>query len=256
MTIALDSYLVSRLIKSFGGVTKLLRHWEETFGVEEAPNRQTVYNWQDGRLPRTSINLIRLAQLLDVDPFCLLAPRDATTADAISDVLEAYQLDTSAEPGLQFVRAFFGWKRLWPPPYWEELRKKRHGPRQDFEWHEHEFRHNARTINYYPTIALSSHPELISARPQTFHFAYSGRGALKTRWLQYGFVVRHERSATLTHIHGHTDTCHTPDAAAPTLVGTWFGPGPARFRVASQHPFALEAMLRCDEDEDRVCFPG
>jgi hypothetical protein len=257
MPIALNSSLIAELIESCGGVAKLLLRWGDTYGEDDVPNRQTLYNWRDGRLPKTSISIIRFAELLDVDPFCLLVARDDSPADVIEDVFQSYLHDTSAEPSLQFIAAFFGWTAMWPPKYWEEHRRKKPNLRHSFVWHEREFEHDTSVrANYYPAVALTSDPEIIASRPQTFHFAYSGKGVLGARWLHFGFVVRFEKQVTLTHIHGHTDACVTKTSTSPALVETWFGPGSARFRVASRHPFSLEFRGQDDGPHPKVRFPG
>jgi hypothetical protein len=257
MPIALNSLLITELIESCGGVAKLLRRWGDTYGEDDAPSRQTLYNWRDGQWPKTSISIIRFAELLDIDPFCLLIARDASPADVIEDVLQAYQLDTSVEPSLQFISAFFGWNTMWPPKYWEELRRDKPSLTHSFVWHEREFDHDTSVqANYYPAVALTSDPEIIASRPQTFHFAYSGKGALRARWLHFGFVVRFENQVALTHIHGHTGACVTKTSTSPALVETWFGPGSARFRVASRHPFSLVFRGQDDGPDPRVRFPG
>ena len=257
MPVAFNATLLTELIEMTGGVIELLRCWEVEFGDADVPDRQSVYNWRAGKLPKTSITVIRLAHLLDVDPFCLFEAKGKAAADVIGEVFEAYQLATSAEPGLQFFQAFFGWKPLWPPPYWEEHRRRKPTLRQNFQWHQQEFVHDITVdTNYDATVAVHSDPAFISARPQTFHFAFSGKGALKARWMQYGFVVRHRNHARLTHIHGHIREAHTEGLNAPTLVATWFGPGPATFRVASLQPFELEFRGKDSGDGERVQFPG
>lgn len=256
MAVGLNSSLVTELIDACDGVTALLRKWENTYGAEGTPDRQTLYNWRDGHLPSSSVRLIRLAHLLDVDPFCLLAPLDGTAAEAIGDIFNTYQVDLAKESGLNFLGSFFGWKASWPPNEFQIHPRNRPSQRQDFTWHTAEFAHDpAIRAGYYPTIELTSDVTTLAGRPQTFHFAYSGKAALRSRWLQYGFVVRHRRDVTLMHIHGYIDKCTTETDAAPTLVETWFGPGPAVFRVVSRHPFSHKVGEDHD-GEQRVRFPG
>jgi len=257
MPIALNNPLIAELVESCGGVAKLLRRWGDVYGEEDVPTRQTMSNWRNGRLPKTSLSIIRLAELLDVDPFCLLVARDDSPADVIDHIFQAYQHNTSAEPSLQFIAAFFGGSAMWPPQYWEEHRRKKPELRHSFFWHEREFDHDtAVQANYYATVALTSDPEIVSSRPQTFHFAYSGKSSSRARWFHYGFVVRSKKQVTLTHIRGHTDACTTKTSTSPTLVETWFGPGSARFRVASRHPFSLEFRGQDEGPDQRVQFPG
>jgi hypothetical protein len=42
----------------------------------------------------------------------------------------------------------------------------------------------------------------------------------------------------------------------PIPVETWFGPGPALFRVASLHPFSHELTIREDDASKALRFPG
>ena len=258
MGVALDDSIITKILDSIGGVKRLLEDWEDAYGEQEVPDRATVYRWRAGELPKSSINLIRFANLLDVDPFCLLVAEPNSKVDeVIGDVFSAYQLNNVPEPSLQFLADFFGWNQLWPPRYFEEPRKSKPSRRHAYTWHEQEFTHDATNKkNYDALIKLISDRSEAGHRPQTFHFAFGGKSALRQRWLHYGFVVRHKRSVRLIHIHGHTDSYDAKSDRDPTFVETWFGPNPATFRVASRHPFTLEADVPRDQTDRAVRFPG
>ena len=259
MGVALDCKIITKILDTIGGVKTLLEEWQNTYGEHDVPDRATVYRWRDGALPKTSINLIRFANLLDVDPFCLLVPNSNSKVDeVIGEVFKSYQLNDAPEPSLQFIADFFGWNQLWPPPYFEEVRKNKPTRRLIYKWHEQEFALDAaKQSNYYALIKLI--PTQPAVRPQTLHFAFGGKSALRRRWLHYGFVVRDGTAVKLTHIHGHghghTGSYEASSATDPTFVETWFGPSSATFRVASRHPFSLE-VIDDDVGKPRVRFPG
>jgi hypothetical protein len=108
--------------------------------------------------------------------------------------------------------------------------------------------------NYYATVVLSGFLIPPGRRPQVLHFAFKHPSLFHARWLEYGFVRVQDTAAVLHHINGHTDELSLPAVGAPVSVETWLGPGPALFRVACLHPFALS--LGESGREKALRFPG
>ena len=252
-SIALDGVLVKDLVEEIGGVPALLEAWGEAYSGSKSPSSATVYRWLGGEFPGNFANALRLALLLEVDPFCLLRPRRGSPARAINVIFQWVKEQAGTSESSQVLGDMFGWQAEWPAPYWRDGDKNKL-----FNWHVRTFNHDP-TIRqgFYKQIGLVSDSVVAATRPQTFHFAYSGAGILNSAsWLNYGFVVRDLDDVRLVHMHGHTDRYTAQAEAAPSFVETHFGPGAANFRVASLHPFELVLDDPPRASEMCVRFPG
>jgi hypothetical protein len=252
MRVQLDCRLVGALITALGGVNVFLDWWHSrSSNANERLNRATAYRWGSGEsVPKNGSLFLRLAGLLDVDPFALVAVADGDVLAAADDVLRIVQNAATAPPWLQFVHGFFGRQMAWPPG---DLASVYFGR----PWHIEEFSHDpGLRANYYATILLHLAQEPSDGRPQIFHFAYKQPSLFHTRWLQYGLVKVHGTSASLHHISGHSDQLDLSTPDDPIPVETWFGPGPALFRAASLHPFSHELTTTEDSSGNALRFPG
>ena len=168
---------------------------------------------------------------------------------AIDELLEIVQ-DREAVPSpLSFVKPFFGRRRNWPP---QKFSTEHYGRR----WEVQEFRHDpAIRSNFYQTIELKGEGPGLDNRAQVFHFAYHQLHLFGARWLQYGSVVRHDRTAFLWHINGHTEERKMRTLDEPVLVETWFGPAPVDFKVASLHAFNLIIPAAQSSEQKPMRFP-
>jgi hypothetical protein len=252
MRIRLDGELLGTLIGGQGGVDDFLNQWSATSkATEKPPDRTTLYRWMNGEsVPKNGKLFLRLAGLLDVDPFALVAVADGDILAAADDVLRIVQNAATAPPWLQFVHGFFGRQKAWPP---KDLAAIYFGR----PWHIEEFSHDPSIrANYYATILLHLAREPSYGRLQVLHFAFKQPSLFHTRWLQYGLVKLQGTSATLHHINGHTDRRELTALDDPIPVETWFGPGPALFRIASLHPFSHQ-LTTFEGGTTRVLrFPG
>jgi hypothetical protein len=160
------------------------------------------------------------------------------------------QNSLSPLPWLQFVHNFFGRQIAWPPANIASAYFGR-------SWHVEEFSHDPNIrANYYPTVLLHHVPQPPDGQPQVFHFAYKHPSLFNARWLQYGLVRIQSASATLHHISGYTDQLQLEASNEPVPVETWFGPGPALFRIASLHPFSHCVADASDATSRALRFPG
>jgi len=234
MRVGLNGELLGQLIKTRGGVSAFLGQWNSVSSKpDDHPDNSTLYRWIKGeRLPKNADVFLRLAGLLDVDPFALIAVPTGDILAAADEVLRIVQNSFAPPPWLQFVHGFFGRQISWPP---EDLASVYFGR----PWLVEEFNHDA-TIrtNYYATVLIRQALKLPEGRPHIFHFAYRHPSLFHARWLQYGLVRVHGTSVVLHHINGYIDQLHMSDPDQPIRVETWFGPGPALFRIASLHPFS------------------
>lgn len=235
LELRLNGPLVDALVKAKGGVSAFLDAWlaNATDG-DDSLDRATVYRWKNGQFPKNPQTFMRLAGTLDVDPFALLTIPDGNVAAAAEALLEVVQNDRGDPAPLQLARSFLGRREEWPPAFIAAFYFGR-------RWTTHEFVHdpNVRS-NHYQAVELFGVQQCDTLRPQVFHFAFQSPRRFAGRWLQYGFIQRHGPRAQLWHIDGQYQQLEIPEQDAPTRVETWFGPGPAIFRVASLHHFDLE----------------
>lgn len=238
------------------GIAVFLAEWQARFtgkgrGQDDrTPDRATIYRWiKDGSTPRRREDFLRLCSLLDVDPICLLRPRDVSADRAIEHLLSSFQIDRWRNPALGFLAEFFGRQANWPPPTF--ARERYHRP-----WIAHDFTHDpAKAANFYAMIELPAPSTVFERRPQIHHFAYRIPGFFRDRWLEFGVVERFGRSVKLYHINGFS-AGYDADPAEPARVETWFGPGSAVFRAASLHEFALRVIGPNAAGLPAVRFPG
>lgn len=214
-------------------------------------DKSTVYRWIKGEtLPKNSHAFLRLAALLDVDPFALLAVSVSDIVDAADQALRIVQSSYPGPPSLQFVHVFFGRQINWPPGAIASKYFKR-------SWYVEELSHDPSIrANYYAEIVLRHALQVTSDPPQIFHFAFRHPTMFRARWLQYGLVRAHGTSQILHHINGHVDQVHSSASHEPIRVETWFGPGPALFRIASLHPFSHRIASLEVSSQKALRFPG
>lgn len=252
MHVKLDGELLRQLIYARGGVEALLGYWSSNAPVDEAPpDRATLFRWIRGeRLPKNSEAFLRLAGILDVDPFALIAVPAGDVLAAAEDVLRIVQHAAAAPPWLHFVHGFFGRQKGWPPAELASVYFRR-------PWHIQEISHDPTVrSNYYATVLLRRSLSPPDQRPQMLHFAFKHPSLFHARWLEYGLVRVYGASVALHHINGYTDRLELAAPDEPVRVETWFGPGPALFRVASLHPFEVGIAAPEDAAARALRFPG
>jgi len=247
--IQLDSGLVTDLVIEFGGVPAFLDAWVQ--GSEDGNDtidKTTVHRWMNGQLPKNAKRFMRLAGVLDVDPFALLAVDERLVSAAAETMLEVVQHENGTPAPLQMLRGFFGRIKEWPPA---DLAADHYGR----AWTTHEFRHEARERrNVYQAVEIIGKP--ISMRPQVFHFAFRSDGRFSSRWLQYGFVMRRGKTDVLRHIFGYSQRLPVAVPGAPIRVNTWFGEGAATFKIASLHAFSVSLLPDTLTGGDVLEFPA
>lgn len=248
MPLGLNGKLLQALVESCGGRDAFVSQWlSSATKPGDTFDKQTLSRWIRGESrPQTSYRMLRLAHLLDVDPFALLAPSDGEFAKTADRVINFIQNRYTAHESLDFLAPFFGRVKTWPPPFKDPKRK----------WVQREFEHKAvHGTGHYALVSIKGDRRLrISQKPQVFHFAYRQPSFFGNRWLQYGCVIRRVRSVSLWHINGHAETLTVDSLTEPTPVKTYFGPEPAQFRVASLHPFQVRVTRHTIEPA--VMFPG
>lgn len=248
-----DGELLKSLISQAGGVGALLDAWHARFSEAEAaldtPDRSTVYRWMNGGWPRTSNQLLALAHLLEIDPFCFLRITEQPTHLVFKALYICFQLRKWKPPALSFLAFYFGHQRDWPPSFASNAPLAR-------SWFVREILHeHGQERSVYRAIRLTGMQGEFDERPQVFHFAYRHPELFDQQWVEYGFVVRQGPFARLISINGHVQSKTMPAMGAPTMVETWFGPSPTIFRIASLHEFTADLGPVGDDQLSPLRFP-
>ena len=247
--VKLDGVLLKALVATryHDGVTGLLRDW---VALDRPPDRATVYRWLDGGFPRGQAHYLQLCKLLDVDPFCLLQPGRDDPIGTANRLIYAFQNDHwKPRAAITFIKSFMGRQPAWPPADIAQTHFCR-------PWHTVDFEHKGNKSEY-AVIRLESPRQTQAARPQVFHFAFRHHSYFGGRWLQYGLVIRGDADVRLVHINGHIQRYAVHEPVEPTHVETYFGDGPAIFRVASLHSFTLDVAGAGSAEAGRcVRFPA
>lgn len=252
--VSLDRTLLRGLIASRipGGISELQDRWVQSPGQVDSPDadvphRSTIHRWSNnGQVPRTATDLLRLCSVLDVDPLCLLKLPQTEPDLAVERLMSAYFHGRWQPPALEFLAEFLGRRAAWPP---QALARRFFGR----DWFTAELEHDvSKAANFYATFRISA----VGEGPYVYHFAFRHSQLFARRWLQFGFVVRDGMRINLRHINGHVDSCEVTKVPSAALVQTWFGPGPAFFRVACLHPFSLVLVPTPTDEEAVVRFPG
>ncbi len=246
--IKLDRELVTDLVADLGGVSAFLDAW--VVGGEDGDDKidkTTVHRWMNGQMPKNAKRFMRLAGVLDVDPFALLTADEDKISVAAEIMLEIVQHENAMPAPLQLLRAQFGRLKQWPP---RAIAADYFGR----PWQTHEFSHNAlERRNFYQAVELVGIAG--STRPQVYHFAFKSHGRFSSRWLQYGFVMRHRGGDVLRHIFGYSQRLEA-GLNGPLRVNTWFGQGAATFKVASLHEFSLSLSPDQFSSREVLEFPA
>lgn len=242
--VGLDGDLLDRLT---GDVGALLDRWGNRY--PDVPDRSTVYRWiKEGTIPRGE-EYLRLCSVLDVDPVSLLVASDGDTPKAMEYLLVSQQLDQWKQPGLVFLREFFGRQASWPPPAIAATYYRR-------PWQVEEVVHEPVRghVAHFGMIAFDGAREVYAVRPQVVHIAFKQPGLFRERWLEFGVLTRFGTEVRLLHINGHHDRYEARTVEEPARFETMFGLGRAVFRLASLHPIGARISEHPADTEMTIRF--
>lgn len=235
-----------------GSVTRLTA----ALALDPLPDRSTVARWllSDGsHFPRDEERILALAGALDVDPTSLWTFNAETFPVLWPKIAKAARTGSWSDllTSLSFMRHFTEPAEEWPP---RGLADRFFGR----EWMVREFAHDPRSKNnFYQSLVVRS--ETVSEdRPHVCHFAFRPHDRRPRGWKPFGFTRHEATRVTLFSDFGIAEERPCVSRAKEICVKTWFGPGPALFRVASLHPFALYVGEPSDVDMPTVHFgfPG
>lgn len=173
-----------------------------------------------------------LAGALDLDPFVLFETTPDSYATLCLALMQKIAVRNVGPLGseLAWAHDLIVPSRDWPPRgiatrYFNNNR----------QWRTQDFCHTASEArNYFQRVSITAeHREF--AEPQVWHFAFRVPGAKRPVWTPYGFIERERERVRLYQFRGHMAELEIPLDSKSFVVETWFGIGPAEFRVASLH---------------------
>lgn len=250
MAIPLNKDLVRRLItQRFGSVDALVVEWEERMASDRrrtgrARDRSTVYRWIERGLPSKRDDVFDFASLLDVDPVGIL-DLEAIHEERIFE--KERRLFQRGQERLARLSAL--WPIYVPGPAWpdEEIAQTYYGR----PWFVQEFEHDpAKISDVYAAVYLSVPAHGDPSTPRTYHFAYRRTGARDGMWRPYGTVIGLQNEVCLLSESGDYQRLRDTRSSWTVVAETYFGPGPAEFRIASLHDFD---MLASSPSREKSC---
>ena len=239
VAISLNADLVHALIEErFGSIADLAVEWEERVAagvqrVGKPRNRASIYRWLKSGLPSHRDDVLGFAAALDVDPVALL-DIDATAIEQhFAKERWLFQLRSVHRSALAPLWAIYQPRPSWPN---EEIAHNYYGR----SWCTEDFAHDPQKIaNVYAAVQLSATEADTAFFPHAYHFAYRRPNARDGIWRPYGTVVAYRDEVRLISESGDYQSIERSDESGLVVVETYFGPGPAEFRVASLHGFTV-----------------
>lgn len=240
MKLPLKEKLTRRLItERYGSVDALVIEWDHRlqsgyFGPAKSRDRATIYRWLNNGLPSKAEDIYGFAATLDVDVM------------AVIDINPTFLAREYSKERLLLHFNSIGASRF--SPLWMTFRPGISWPSQELatsyykrDWSIFEFEHDGEAVlNVYAGIEIRDTSELPS--PWVYHFAYRRKNANDKMWRPFGTVVRNGDEVILLSESGDYQRIESA-APEPTFVETFFGPGPAEFRIASLHRFSAELTI-------------
>jgi hypothetical protein len=235
MLVLRTELLRRKLDELYGGnVAKLARE------MSPERNRSTVTRWlrRGSRVyPKNEEAALALAAALNVDPMALWDVHPGAFGKLAALVENALRSGRwgGLLPPMKYLRGFVGPVGDWPPGEIAQAYER--------TWRNAGFVHSAEERrNYYASVELTRTDA--SVDPQVWHFAYRATvpAADRRPWRPYGFVELCGEELRLFSFGGIDQRLPVSGGTARVAVETWFGEGPAEFRVASLHRFGLHLV--------------
>ena len=239
MAIPLDKELVHALVKQrFGSIDALVVEWEErvasgTQKTGRARDRASIYRWLQRGLPSSRDDVLGLCGVLDVDPIGILGIDGSYVAKHFAQERWLFQRGSEKR---SLLAPF--WPIYMPGPAWpnDEVAMNFYGR----SWFVRDFAHEpTRVANVYAAVHLLSVDRDMPLVPKTYHFAYRRTGARDGMWRPYGTVIGYRRQICLISESGDFQRVSDERSNEIVVTETYFGAGPAEFRVASLHDFDI-----------------
>lgn len=222
--------------RRFGSVDNLIVEWEHriTAKIQQrgvSRDRGTVYRWLNQGLPSQADDVFGFAAVLDVDPVALLNVDQRYVHEQFGRERRWFRLNRPRATYLTPLWPIYAADEGWPN---QPLAEAFYGRR----WHVADFAHDpAIAANVYAAIILQDRIDHGLAFPKTYHIAYRRFGVSDRMWRPFGTVVGFESEMMLLSEGGSYQSIERE--SPETVVETYFGPGPAEFRIVSLHEFQL-----------------
>ena len=241
------SWLYKFVNERRGGIPGLVKSWETLRA--KPPVESTLWRWLTDKVDIPSSQIMSMAGVLNLDPFALF---EATQESFEWLCLRLMQ--SVASPSRGRLNRDFEWVSDLIAPSSEWPSKHIASDYFHREWQCTNFHHAARdTRNYYQKLKVTVGRQDFT-EPQVWHFAFRAPTLKHPIWRPYGFVIREQENVELYTLRGSTAQLTLPANTKSFVVETWFGLGPAEFRVASLHRFAL-ALVPDTNNDPLIRFP-
>lgn len=230
------NFLKSLIEKRYGSVDDFAVAWEVRVKEKrqcrgQARDRNTIYRWLKVGIPSRVDDLYGICGALDVDPVSLLPLTPEFIARRFVKERLRIQINPTRPSDLSPLAAIFMPGVNWPN---DELSNCFYGRKWSIEFCEHD---PAKMSSIYAAFNLIAESEF--GWPRVFHFAWRRTNSLDQMWRPYGTVVRHSDQIRLISESGNFQQVPVGESRVATVVETFFGAGPAMFKVASLHRFSL-----------------
>lgn len=236
MPLPLHGQITNTLISEiYGSIDDLIVEWEVRVANGQLPGpareRATIYRWLEKGIPEKTDELFSLASLIDCDPSAILDLETIFRENSFSDIRMAFQMGMGTKTPLRSMFGMFFMDPNWPD---NKLARKYFGR----DWCEVKFSHDAMgQLNEYADVQLSLNENTKYQKPHAYHFAYKRKNAPDMMWRPYGTVIRSNDDVRLYSESGAIEPNQTVELH--TSVETFFGAGPADFKVVSITDFSL-----------------
>lgn len=231
-----DELTLALIRQRYGSVDNLVVEWEHRVATTwrrqgECRERSTIYRWLKHGVPAGDDGIFALAALLDIDPVSLVAIDHDYVAKRYGKERRLFRLNRPSRTPLASLWPLYAAETGWPN---DRLAQVFYGRR----WHVEDFTHDATAnTNVYAALIFRDHAASAPIIPRTYHFAYRRMGVSDRMWRPYGVVIGFAAEVVLISEAGSYQVAERGDR--PVTAETYFGPGPAEFRVTSLHPFDL-----------------
>jgi len=209
-------------------------------------DRTTLWRWlQKGLLPKDSLQFLRLATALDIDPVLLFELDPLVFPQLCSRIIGLVRNGSWSKfmPAIAFVEGLVVPAKSWPA---QSL-----APEHSCHWHRFTFTHCPEVRAHYYAALIISPGSLTPPRAQAWHFAYRNLTGDRP-WIPWGLVTLVNEHVELYNYDGTMKSALL--SSVPFVVETWFGGGAAEFCVASLHPFSLSVRDSTPEGLSVVRF--
>lgn len=237
MPVPIDAKLLKSVIEDrFGSVDDFAVHWE---GLRQcrgsARDRNTIYRWLNNGIPSRIDNLFGICGALDIDPITLLPWGPDFIERQFAKERLRIQLNPSRRTDLAPFDAIFLPGVHWPR---NEVADCFYGR----SWTVKVCDHTPLDVSsVYAAFELSVDADI--AIPLAFHFAWRRTDARDQMWRPYGSVVRYSDRILLVSESGDFQSVRVENPADSTIIETFYGAGPAKFKIASIHSFNLSVQV-------------